>query len=205
MPVNYKNGIIYRIYDNTNGDVYYGSTANTLRYRMGGHKTDAKIGKKCKSKSIILNDDYFYNEIEKYPCNSKKELDTRERYYIENFTCVNKYVPTRTNKEWREDNKEEYKEYQSKYYEDHKEQIKAYSKQYQEDHKEEKQEYNKKYNQDNKEEIKDYNKKYNQDHKEERFMKHNCLCGGKYTLPSKAKHERQHLLPKTPIICIECK
>ena len=211
--VNYQNGIIYRIYDNTNGDVYYGSTANVLRVRMGRHKSVAKSGRKCKSKSIILNDDYVYNEVEKYPCNSKKELETRERYYIENFTCVNKVVPTRTDKEWREDNKENIKEYHTKYNQDHKEEIKEYNKKYREDNKEELKEYTKKYNQDNKEEIKEYNKKYSQDHKEEIKLKskvpHNCLCGGKYTPPSKARHEKtkkhQKYITDNTIVCIECK
>ena len=194
MPVNYQNGIIYRIYDNTNGDVYYGSTANTLRFRMGTHKTDAKSDRKCKSKSIILNDDYFYSEIEKYPCNSKKELETRERYYIENFTCVNKYVPTRTIKEYREDNKEELSRYATKYREDHKEEAKLFSK---------------KHYQRNKEEI----KQYRQDHKEElqsiSRVKYNCLCGGKYTTSHKALHERtkkhQKYITDNAPICIECK
>tara|TARA_B110000285_G_scaffold48000_1_gene54223 strand:- start:940 stop:1614 length:675 start_codon:yes stop_codon:yes gene_type:complete len=223
--VNYQNGIIYRIYDNTNGDVYYGSTANILRVRMSKHKSDAKNEKKiCKSKSIILNDDYFYNEVEKYPCNSKKELETRERYYIENFTCVNKQVPTRTPKEWREDHKEDIKEYHSnyynnnkqeiqEYYQDNKEQLLVYSKKYYEDHKKEIQEYYKKYHQDNKEEIKEYNKKYYDDNKEEIKLKskvpHNCLCGGKYTFSSKARHNKskkhQKYITDNAPICIECK
>ena len=178
--VNYKNGIIYRIYDNTNGDVYYGSTANVLRWRMGKHKSGAKIEKdKCKSKSIILNDDYVYSEVEKYPCNSKKELEIRERYYIENFTCINKYIPTRTIKEWRTDNKEHLKQYNETHNEIHKEQIKQYQ------------------------------SKYREDHKEERNMKHNCNCGGKYTLPSKARHikskKHQKYITDNAPICIECK
>jgi len=180
MPVNYRNGIIYRIYDNTNGDVYYGSTANTLRFRMGGHKTDAKSDKSiCKSKSIILNDDYVYNEVEKYPCNSKKELHTRERYYIENFTCVNKNVPTRT-----------IPEYYKKYYEDNKERINEKNKKYQQDHKDKLKEYNKKYYQDNKDDKKEYTRKYQQDNKERINEKHNCNCGGKYSTISKSQHER---------------
>jgi len=179
MPVNYQNGIIYRIYDNTNGDVYYGSTANVLRVRMGRHKADAKSGKKCKSKSIILNGDYFYSEIEKYPCNSKKELETRERYYIENFTCVNKQVPTRTINEWREDNKEVFKEYQ------------------------------KNYNENNKEEINERSIKYYYDNHERLIKKHICLCGGKYTTHNKALHEKtakhQKYITDNAPICIECK
>tara|TARA_R110002096_G_scaffold82975_1_gene192797 strand:+ start:76 stop:624 length:549 start_codon:yes stop_codon:yes gene_type:complete len=182
MPVNYKNGIIYRIYDNTNGDVYYGSTANILRFRMSKHKSDAKSDSKnkmYKSKSIILNDDYCYGVVEVYPCNSKKELETRERYYIENFTCVNKYVPTRTPKERREDHKEDIK-------------------QYYQDNKEEKQEKRNKYYADNKEEIQII-----------ASVKHNCLCGGKYTYGHKQEHfntkKHQKYITDNAPICIECK
>ena len=199
--VNYQNGIIYRIYDNTNGDVYYGSTANVLRVRMGRHKSVAKSGRKCKSKSIILNDDYVYNEVEKYPCNSKKELETRERYYIENFTCVNKNVPTRTSKEYYEDNKEDIKQY----YQDNKEDLKEYQIKYNQDHKED----IKQYYQDNKEEKQKKRNKYYADNKEELNMKHNCLCGGKYALHNKARHintkKHQKYITDNTIVCIECK
>jgi hypothetical protein len=47
--------------------------------------------------------------VENYSCNSKKELETRERYYIENNECVNKNMPTRTMKEYQEENKEKIK------------------------------------------------------------------------------------------------
>jgi len=110
----YQKSIIYKIYDNTNGNVYYGSTYNLLRVRMNGHKTDAKRNNKCRSQSIILNNDYSYSMIEPYPCNSKQELKTRERYWIENFECVNKQVPGRTDKEYYNDTKEQQAEYRAK-------------------------------------------------------------------------------------------
>ena len=233
--VNYKNGIIYRIYDNTNGDVYYGSTANVLRYRMGKHKSEAKEYKsKCKSKSIILNDDYVYSEVEKYPCNSKKELHTRERYYIENFTCVNKVVPTRTQKEWNEDNdywnkyhtknrehinktkklyrdknKQLISEYSKKYYETHKEEMNEYQSKYREDHKEEQKERQNQYRQDHKEELNEKSKKYYYDNQERLTEKHICSCGGKYTNNNKSTHfkskKHQKYITDNTIVCIECK
>jgi hypothetical protein len=36
--------------------------------------------------------------------NVKYELQSRERYHIENTDCVNKNIPTRTKKDWNEDN-----------------------------------------------------------------------------------------------------
>jgi hypothetical protein len=56
--------------------------------------------------------------VEKFPCESKDELHARERYYIENNECVNKYIPNRTNAEYRQDNiihlKAHAKEYREK-------------------------------------------------------------------------------------------
>ena len=106
----YQKSIIYKIFDNTNCDVYYGSTYNLLRVRMKGHRDGAKYGGACVSKQIILNGNYSYSMVEPYPCNSKQELHTRERYWIENFDCINKFVPTRTDKEYYQDNKNKIKE-----------------------------------------------------------------------------------------------
>ena len=112
----YQKSIIYKIYDNTNGNVYYGSTYNLLRVRMHCHRKEAKYDtKKCVSKQIILNGNYSYSMVEPYPCNSKQELYTRERYWIENFDCVNKIVPGRTSTEYYQENKEKIKEYGAEY------------------------------------------------------------------------------------------
>jgi hypothetical protein len=50
---------------------------------------------------VLKWDDTEIILIEDYPCNSKKELETRERYYIESITCVNKNIPTRPQKEYK--------------------------------------------------------------------------------------------------------
>ena len=65
MP-DYSKSVIYKLYDNTNGDTYYGSTCNELRFRIAKHKSAAICDNKscsCKSKSIILNGDYSYMEL----------------------------------------------------------------------------------------------------------------------------------------------
>ena len=70
--------------------------------------------------------------IETVNCNSKDELLTRERYYIESIACVNKHIPLRTKKEYTlatKDKKREYdKEYRLNNNEKHKEGKKQYSK-----------------------------------------------------------------------------
>ena len=64
------------------------------------------------------------------------KINQRERFYIENNECVNKYIPGRTKKEWTEVNKEKIAEYQKGHREDHKEHIKEQMKEYQEANKE---------------------------------------------------------------------
>ena len=125
MP-DYSKSVIYKLYDNTNGDTYYGSTCNKLRYRIRQHKYYASK-RPCKSKSIILNDEWSYCVVEEFPCETKLQLHTRERWWIENHKCINKIIPTRTTKEWREEHQEVIK----KYREEHKEDKKIYMKLYQ--------------------------------------------------------------------------
>jgi len=90
---------------------------------MQKHKCDAKLNRGCASQQIILNGNYSYSMIEPYPCNSKQELHTRERYWIENFDCVNKTVPGRTDKERYQVYKEEIIKEQLEYYNKYKEEI----------------------------------------------------------------------------------
>ncbi len=96
----YKNAKIYKIIDNTNNDIYIGSTTQKyLSSRLSGHKKDAKNNKPCISKKIINNGDYKIVLIENYSCNSKDELLSREQYYIDNFDCINKNRAKASHKE----------------------------------------------------------------------------------------------------------
>jgi len=124
MANKYDNGKIYKIVDFTNGNIYLGSTVQTLTVRLGQHKCD----KRCSSCDIIKNGDYDIILIENYPCQSKEELEARERYYIENTTCVNVTIPGRTQKERYKDQREYRLEKQKQYTENNKEKIKEYKK-----------------------------------------------------------------------------
>jgi len=90
----YENGKIYKITDNTNGNVYYGSTKVGLNKRLSDHKYDYKRREKeknCRTSSLIIcNGDYTMELVENYPCKSRTELEEREAYYINNFECINK-------------------------------------------------------------------------------------------------------------------
>lgn len=120
MP-NYQNSKIYRVVCDETNQEYIGSTTQKLCYRLGQHKNKYNT---CKTKNFI-NPKIFL--IKNCPCNSKEELIAIERKYIESIQCVNKYIPGRTPKEWREQNKELtsklFKEWSEKNKEKHKEKI----------------------------------------------------------------------------------
>jgi hypothetical protein len=115
--VNYSQAKIYKIVDNTNNNVYIGSTCEpTLARRLAGHIVNYKQYLKGKSNfvtsfDIFKNGDYDIILIENVKCDSKDQLTARERYYIESLECINKCIPGRTKKEYKQDNKEKIKDY----------------------------------------------------------------------------------------------
>jgi hypothetical protein len=64
--------------------------------------------------------------MEEFPCENKDQLRARERYYIENTECINKYIPNRTKREYYLDNKTELLKYHKEYYGLNKEQKQQY-------------------------------------------------------------------------------
>ena len=164
MP-DYKQGKIYKIVCNVTGKVYIGSTIETLARRLTGHRATYKRFKggkshNCSSFQIIEQGNYDIVLIENCPCESKDELHKQERHFIESLECVNKAIPTRTNKEWRNDNKETLKEKATQYRQDNIESIKEKANQYYQDNKiqikqyyHDNQERTKQYFQDNKDTI----------------------------------------------------
>ena len=132
MP-NYQLGKIYKIVDNTNNNIYVGSTCEpTLARRLSDHVRKYKAWKNGKSNytssyKIIENQNYDIVLLESYPCESKDELYKRERHYIETLNCINKVIVGRTKKEYdkdyREKNKEKIALRKSEYYQNNKEKI----------------------------------------------------------------------------------
>jgi len=177
MP-DYSKSVIYKIYDNTNGDTYYGSTCNELRYRIRQHKWKAFSKTEPHitwSRSIILNGDYSYNVVEKYPCENKQQLHTRERWWIENNNCVNKQIPTRTRKERVEANKDTIMKKNKEWYEKNKEHYLKNAKEYRENNKELVQQKDR--------ERKNANRDYI-------LQKINCECGAVISRTNLPKHYR---------------
>jgi hypothetical protein len=122
--LDFKKSKIYKI---TNDDlpnmVYIGSTTRKLNKRYTEHKHDAfNKDTRRPSKAIKLFETGTpkIELIEEFECDSKYELEKRERWYIENTECINTKIPTRTPREYRklyyEKNKEYLKEYNKKRY-----------------------------------------------------------------------------------------
>ena len=107
---------IYKIIDNTNDNIYIGSTCCSLKTRLSKHKSNYKrflngLYHNVKSFNILKNDDYKIELLENCDIKTKDELLARERFYIENNDCLNKVVPGRTDKEYYNDNKDKIKDY----------------------------------------------------------------------------------------------
>jgi len=162
----YEIGHIYMIWDiDDHNLVYYGSTCD-LKIRMRIHKA---LTNNCTSKKIIERGNYEVAILETHENIDKYDLHERERWYIENKPCVNKFIPHRTKKEYYQDNKEKIAEQKKEYYQDNKEKFTEYYQdnkekiaEYYQDNKEKITEYY----QDNKEKIAEQQKEYYQDNKE---------------------------------------
>jgi hypothetical protein len=107
MP-DYQKAKIYRIISPSKNLIYYGSTTQTLSQRLTDHLKKKKYNKGGQYTSYLVLDceDYKIELVENYPCNNKEQLFKKEGEYIKANECVNKYVAGRTDKEWREDNRE---------------------------------------------------------------------------------------------------
>lgn len=129
----YQQGKIYKLVSYQTDKVYIGSTTEKLlTRRLAKHKYDFNAWTKDKkayitSFQLLEIEDCSIVLIENYPCNDKHELEARERYWIENTEkCVNKYIPTRTSKEYYDDNVDYLREQKRIYRELNLERLQAY-------------------------------------------------------------------------------
>lgn len=90
-------GFIYKIWNET--DTYFGSTVQPLNVRLAKHKYDCKKNPKMSVNKIISKPGYKYELIEEIEFTEKKELFQIEKYYIQKYDCVNKYIPVSTREE----------------------------------------------------------------------------------------------------------
>ena len=164
MNSKYQNGKIYKIVSKNTDMIYIGSTKKVkLKTRMNEHRCAFKKGEEeLDSHYMFLWDDAEIKLIEDYPCKSKKELTTREQYYMDLYPdyIVNTRKASSDKKEQnrlymrkrraegtiKEDTEKE-KERKRKSYLKHREKQLEKSKQYREDFRAEKNEMDRKYNQ----------------------------------------------------------
>jgi hypothetical protein len=122
LPINYQKACIYEIVckDVNITERYIGSTTNLIQRRKE-HKNccNNEKGKKYNTfvYQFIRDNGSFENWdvvlIEQLiDCQDKQNLHKRERYYIDSLKAeLNKYIPLRTPKEYREENKKKKKDY----------------------------------------------------------------------------------------------
>ena len=146
-PIDYSKTIIYKICckDPNIKDVYVGSTTN-FKSRKNHHKgacikPNNKEYHTYKYQFIRENggwENWDMIMIKKYTkCESKLQCLKKERKYVEKLNAtLNIQKPTRTNNEWREDNKEYIKQQRKQYRENNKELIKQQKKRYQDENNE---------------------------------------------------------------------
>ena len=108
MP-NYQNSKIYKLICENPELVYYGSTTQKyLSSRLTGHHQGYKKKKRmdCSSYKLFEAGNVKIFLVESFPCKTKEELLYRERYWIENNSCVNIYKPITSKEEKREQRKQ---------------------------------------------------------------------------------------------------
>jgi len=132
--VNYGNGKIYKIESHLGDKIFIGSTTKEhLCQRMDTqrHNYDAwKNGTQELTTVYLIFEEYGVKNckiilLEAFPCKTKDELESKKEFYIKSMDCVNKVIPQRTTKEYREDNKEKLSEQHKLYYQNNKETISA--------------------------------------------------------------------------------
>lgn len=187
----YANGKIYRLSNSVDDEIYIGSTcAKRLSDRLSKHKTEAKRTPNIRVYEHLGGvgwSNVFIELIEVYPCESKLQLETRERYFIEMLKpSLNTQVPTRTHKEYYEDNKQTILEKQRLYNIQNKGAIATRRKQYYNDNKEKFAERNR----ENREQKSEYNKRYYEERKEtERQKKREYQAKIRAEDPEKARQK----------------
>ena len=134
--VDYSKGLIYKLCckDTTIEEIYIGSTTN-FKIRKNKHKYDCcninsknynfKVYKFIRETGGFENWDMIL--IQYFSCNTKKELESKERELIELYNPIlNCEIPGRLQTEYRKVNKDKIKEKHKEYYENNKDKIKLY-------------------------------------------------------------------------------
>ena len=215
--VNYSQSIIYKLCcrDPSVTDIYVGSTTNFTR-RKACHKQRC-YGETSKGYNINVYqyireyggwDNWDMVEIERYCAIDKKDLHTRERYWLEELgATLNKQIPSRSysewKTEWRTENKDRIAEYitewrtenkdrVAEYYFENKDKILEQQAEYRKENKEKIRERDAKYRKENKDRIAERKAEYYSKNKEQIAEKVECECGSSVRKDAIQRHRRSH-------------
>ena len=137
----FQRTLVYGIICMITGEMYVGSTVQTLEERIAEHIHR----RNCRAIQILDRGNYKVYEIQRWPCNTLREVLTLEggwqRAYKASFP--EHFVNRQIEGTFQKDSPEALRAYGKQYREEHKEEIQAYDKQYREGHKEEIHAYNK--------------------------------------------------------------
>ena len=134
MP-DYSKGKVYKVLNSIDDEIYVGSTCEALGQRMSKHRYNMKKQPHYnlyKHMNELDVENFYIELIEHYPCNDVYELRAREGHFIREHGTLNKVISGRSEKQYYEDNKENY----TKYYKDNRERMLYLMKQYNENNKE---------------------------------------------------------------------
>jgi hypothetical protein len=93
-----KNGIVYMLWSEMGGVIYFGSTGQKESQRLAEHRRDYKRflanESKCNLTSceVMKYPDYKMIVLDEYQNITRDELVVHEGFYIQNNECVNKNV-----------------------------------------------------------------------------------------------------------------
>jgi hypothetical protein len=193
-------GYIYKIHCNKTGEDYYGSTA--YKSRISSHKcsTDLNLSKRqCTSRQIIDRNDWTFSIVLEVEYEDKTELKIMERYYFDNFKCINKVTPYATPEELAQRKSERGKSEKGKaekkaYREANREELNRKAREYHEENKEKANAQKKVYREANREEINRKKREYHEANKEALYAhkaeRIQCGCGVEHTRGKIARHKR---------------
>jgi len=170
-PIDYSNCCIYKIEHIENESLIYVGHTTNFKQRKAEHKNTCNNEKNTRFNlklytMIRLNggwEMFVMIEVEKYPCNDKREAAKRENELMKELkSTMNKIKSFRTNEEILE----EHRQRERQRYQENKEEIIIKKKEYREKNKDKIKETRKKYREDNKEKIATREKEYREKKKE---------------------------------------
>jgi len=164
-PKDYSKSVIYKIEskdENLKDNIYVGSSRNFIKRKTSHKESCNNLNSRLYNMELykfIRSNGGFHNwniiEIEQYEATDKRDLDSKEMYWIELLKPIlNKNASFRT--------EEQIKQYYEKYREEHKQE----KKQYDEEHKQDKKQYDEKYREEHKEHYEKYREEHKQDKKQ---------------------------------------